>query len=440
MENESKKIILSLVFLFGIFFLFRGSSVFAAPCAGNCVYTWGEEAGTCDTSEVIDTNGQCPLGGSFNTEGMCCIKKSADPTSGKVCFKDKGMVAGKCYNGGITGCMGIGPGLALTGEAGVTDCPSGQICCKTQEYQNATQGKPETTPTSTNPSSAASSAATPVRDPGGLVPCDQDCTLCHIVVGFKRIFDWLMGLLFVATMLVITISGVFYMVSTGSKSIMDKAKKALTYALTAFVLGMACWLIINIIMIMLGFQNPTGGNWWEFTCDTTQTQGAAQNTGVLGGGSGSGSGAGAGGGTGGKITGTGLVSSGNATLDQVAQNLKDKTVYRGSKGGWIDGVFYADCSSWTQEFSKEAYGWDPGGTTAEQLKNAQRDANGSLITDVNSLKPGDVVVTTGGGATGRHSNIYMGNGMVVSNQGTGLDVRTSPLKEEKILGIVKAPA
>jgi hypothetical protein len=201
-----------------------------------------------------------------------------------------------------------------------------------------------------------------------LVPCGlngaADCTLCHIVIGFKNIFDWLMGLLFVTTMLVITISGVFYMVSTGSKTMMDKAKKALTYALTAFVIGMGCWLLINIIMTMVGFQNPTGGNWWEFTCDTTQTQGATPSTVSTGTGSGSGStgtskSAGTGNGTCGGVGGqTSLCKYQTKELESLLSCIKGKVAMNDSVNSKIARYFikpvYAASTLRADYLSKES--------------------------------------------------------------------------------------
>lgn len=109
-----------------------------------------------------------------------------------------------------------------------------------------------------------------------LVPCGlngaADCTLCHLVLGFKNIYDYLLYVvLFPATVLVIVVAGIMYMVSSGNKGMIDKAKSAFTYALTALILALVAWLLINATLNALGFKNA--GNWWNFTCDTTQTTG-----------------------------------------------------------------------------------------------------------------------------------------------------------------------
>lgn len=109
-----------------------------------------------------------------------------------------------------------------------------------------------------------------------LVPCgvgagNANCTLCHLVLGFKNIYDYLLSLLLAATTLVIVVAGVMYMVSSGAKGMIEKAKSALTYALTAMILALLAWLIINTVLNALGYNKS--GSWWTFTCDTVQTVG-----------------------------------------------------------------------------------------------------------------------------------------------------------------------
>ncbi|OGI27176.1 MAG: hypothetical protein A2359_01425 [Candidatus Moranbacteria bacterium RIFOXYB1_FULL_43_19] len=105
---------------------------------------------------------------------------------------------------------------------------------------------------------------------GGLVPCNNKCTLCHILVGLQNIFKYLMGLLFVATMFFVTLNGALMMVSAGSKKILEQVKTALNYCLKGFLLFLICWVIITGIMRTLGYKQLN--NWWEFECDTTQVE------------------------------------------------------------------------------------------------------------------------------------------------------------------------
>jgi len=111
-----------------------------------------------------------------------------------------------------------------------------------------------------------------------LVPCSTSvdstpCTLCHLVVGFENIYKkFFLPLLFIAVIFFIVVAGVIYMVSSGNKALMDWAKKALTYSLTAFILFLCSWLIVNAILTALGYNK---GTWWTFECDTAQTQGTS---------------------------------------------------------------------------------------------------------------------------------------------------------------------
>lgn len=111
----------------------------------------------------------------------------------------------------------------------------------------------------------------------GLVPCGTSenpspCTLCHLIIGFKNIFDYLLGtVLFPLFTLGIVISGVLYMVSSGNKSLVEKAKTAFTYSLMGAVVALTSWLLVNAVLSALGYKSV--GNWWNYTCDTAQTQG-----------------------------------------------------------------------------------------------------------------------------------------------------------------------
>jgi len=275
-----------------------------------------------------------------------------------------------------------------------------------------------------------------------LVPCGlngaADCTLCHLVLGFKNIYDYLLGLLLAATTLVIVVAGVMYMVSSGAKGMIEKAKSALTYALTAIILGLLAWLIINTVLNALGYNKSA--SWWNFTCDTAQTVGPTSmgSGGATLPGNNAGGGAATGTGSGGSPMGTGMVTSGQKTLDQVGQGLKDVTVYTDCNKnpcGWRDGKLYTDCSGFAQEFYKQAYGIDPGRSTVDMRNNA----NGS--TDIGSIKTGSLVIMTGGGANSMHAGIFMDTdqNLVINNTGVGKNVVYYPVKQDRILGVIKAP-
>jgi cell wall-associated NlpC family hydrolase len=274
-----------------------------------------------------------------------------------------------------------------------------------------------------------------------LVPCGlngaADCTLCHLVIGFKGIYDYLLKLLLAASTMVIVVAGVMYMVSSGDKGMIDKAKSALTYALTAIILALVAWLIINATLHALGYKNV--GNWYTFTCDTTQTPPPAQNSsgGATLPASGGSSGSTGTGGAGGKISGTGVVSSGQMTADQFFAQMRESSIYvnrrAGAQTGWINGKYYNDCSGSVQEWAKRGFGYDPGGSTSEMMENAQS------YQGVNSLNVGDSLVANGSAGPTGHALIYIGNGMVMGNSGVGKNVRISPITNYTVAGVIKTP-
>jgi hypothetical protein len=213
-----------------------------------------------------------------------------------------------------------------------------------------------------------------------LVPCGlngtANCTLCHLVLGFKNIYDYLLTLLLTATTAVIVIAGIMYMISTGDKGMIDKAKSALTYALTAMILGLTAWLIINATLNALGYN--ASGSWWNFSCDTTQTQGPTGGTG------------------GGTLPGNNTSTGANKTPMPTDGTQISNALQKYSNVVYGQGY---DCSKYVQAVAKDGVpGWDPGGTTAEMR-------NGAISFDQSQLVNGTVLVSSNGDG-GSHATIY----------------------------------
>jgi cell wall-associated NlpC family hydrolase len=245
--------------------------------------------------------------------------------------------------------------------------------------------------------------------PCGIGPGNADCTLCHLVLGFKNIYDYLLEILLVATTLVVVVAGIMYMVSSGNKGMIDKAKSALTYALTAMILGLTAWLIINATLSALGYTKV--GSWYNFTCDTTQTKGPTTMGGggaTLPGTPGAGTGTGKGGGISGKGSDINVPQDGSK-LAQVLEKEKSAVyVWGGDPNSRnANGNLNTDCSGWVNAIYKEAYGIDiprGSGEQPNQAFNYSQIVNGTII-----------------GSSG-HVGIYY-NGSVYHNSGTGRDVR-----------------
>jgi hypothetical protein len=194
-----------------------------------------------------------------------------------------------------------------------------------------------------------------------LVPCGlngaADCTLCHLAVGIQNIFDFLLKLILAACILGITISGVFYMVSSGSKKLIEQAKKSFNYSITALVLLLCSWLIVNAVVNALGFE--LAGGWSKFKCDTTQTTGPKP------------SGPGP---SGPKPSGpSGPPGQGcEKVVDEIkkmdgwtyTQDKPPKSPNRMDEG-------YGDCSSTTERAYQRAGCKSPGGSTGAMMGNAQ---------------------------------------------------------------------
>ena len=204
---------------------------------------------------------------------------------------------------------------------------------------------------------------------GGLVPCNNKCTLCHILVGMQNIFKYFMGLLFVATMFFVTLNGALMMVSAGSQKLLGQVKTALGYCLKGFLLFLICWVIVTGIMRTLGYKQLA--NWWEFSCDTTQTEGPAPTTPTTP-----------------SPTGTGC--------EAIVVNIKamEGWQYTSEKNGnvhlrWTDG--YGDCSSTTSRAYTRAGCRNPGGSTSDMYANAS-----AFSGDTSSLKAGDALVWNNG--------------------------------------------
>jgi hypothetical protein len=300
MFNISFSKVLFYMAFFSVFLFFLGapSSAFAdVPCNGT-----GESCGSaCDTGY---TNiGFCATGsGPFGAKLICCKKGAPSTTPTIAPDPASGGSTSPASTPTTTAPAATSPATAagssckdLKGECRVIVTESGSTCNDDEDYKGpmgcgfqkgCCVPKSAPTPTPTPPATSAPAAqVNPAVGTGyadiinnGLVPCGTSkypapCTLCHVIIGFHRIFTFLLGLLITATLLAIVGAGVFYMVSTGNKGMMDTAKQALTYALTAFALGLGSWLIVTMILTAFGFNNA--GNWWNFSCDATQSQGAS---------------------------------------------------------------------------------------------------------------------------------------------------------------------
>lgn len=161
-------------------------------------------------------------------------------------------------------------------------CPLGQVCCA---------------PVASTPSSPTASPYTEGSTggflllEGHLVPCGRStndpgtpnidetnqCTLCHLFLMSKNVFDLIFSLVIVAAILFITIGGVVYIVSTGNSNLVAMAKNIIKKTLIGFTLMLAGWLLVYTLLTFLSTGDMVGkgtGSWFEFSCEEESTFGS----------------------------------------------------------------------------------------------------------------------------------------------------------------------
>jgi hypothetical protein len=114
--------------------------------------------------------------------------------------------------------------------------------------------------------------AAAICNTGGLVPCGcpgNPCTLCHLIIGFKKLIEYGMIILLASAIAAITIAGIMYMVSSGSEPAIQQAKSFLKAALIGLTVVLAAWLIVFTVLWGLSAKGDLGvgvSGWNTFTC------------------------------------------------------------------------------------------------------------------------------------------------------------------------------
>jgi len=108
---------------------------------------------------------------------------------------------------------------------------------------------------------------------GGLVPCGDDgdraCEVCHAVDLMNNISAWLVGVLSVAAAIMFVISGYRLVTAGGNPSVMKEAKGVITNVAIGFVIVLAAWLGIDLVMKTLLTGGETSlGPWNTLECVT----------------------------------------------------------------------------------------------------------------------------------------------------------------------------
>lgn len=110
----------------------------------------------------------------------------------------------------------------------------------------------------------------PVFAADGIVPCGHDgkaCTLCDLIVGFKKLFDYGITTIIIICLACATFAGVMYIVSSGSESGMESAKSFLKGSLIGLAVVLCAWVIVNtVITVLMPTQDDLGigKKWYDF--------------------------------------------------------------------------------------------------------------------------------------------------------------------------------
>ena len=91
-----------------------------------------------------------------------------------------------------------------------------------------------------------------VTSAAGIVPCTNNCTICHLFVGINSIIDFLLkNIAFPLGVVAILYGGFMIMTSGGSEEQVKKGKTALEFAVYGIIIAFAGWLIVGTILSSL---------------------------------------------------------------------------------------------------------------------------------------------------------------------------------------------
>lgn len=133
-------------------------------------------------------------------------------------------------------------------------------------------------------------AADSLINPGDttpIVPCatstnDRACKLCDLIVGIKNIIDWGKNILVVVALVVITVGGLMYSMSSGNEQMMEMSKNIIMQALWGVIIVLGAWLIINLSMRLLSVGNSdlgiTATSWSKFDCNSNSSGGGGASS------------------------------------------------------------------------------------------------------------------------------------------------------------------
>ncbi len=114
---------------------------------------------------------------------------------------------------------------------------------------------------------------------GGIIPCGRlvnnpntpydetnPCSLCHVFIMFQIIATFIVEIGGIIAVFFLVIGGLIYATSAGDQGRMETGKKAIMWALVGLAIITLAWLFVNVVLTILGYINPMGGQWNIVNC------------------------------------------------------------------------------------------------------------------------------------------------------------------------------
>ena len=106
----------------------------------------------------------------------------------------------------------------------------------------------------------------------GELAINKPCTICHFIILIKNVFDLLLSLIITASLFMLTVAGVMYIVSSGGQ-LTGMAKGIIEKTLLGFGIFLLSWLLVYTLLNMLSVNEKfigkgTSSTWFQFECDT----------------------------------------------------------------------------------------------------------------------------------------------------------------------------
>jgi hypothetical protein len=121
----------------------------------------------------------------------------------------------------------------------------------------------------------ATAECTDKPDSAGLIPCGRyindpatewnecdKCGFCSFALSLQLILDFLLKIVGVAAFLGIILGQLLAMTAVGQTDMMVKIKSALWQGLLGYAYVVAAWVVVNAILVAIGYTDPLGGEWY----------------------------------------------------------------------------------------------------------------------------------------------------------------------------------